>query len=352
MFPSRSPLKLARSCLSAAGRWGPRRTFGATPGRPSPFALPESVKIVEVGPRDGLQNEKKFVPTEVKTEFVRRLSECGLQVIEATSFVSPRWVPQMADNAQVFKQIQPREDISYPVLVPNIKGFEMAMEAGAREVAVFASASESFSKKNINCTVEESLQRFDPIFARAHQEGVRVRAYVSCIGGCPYEGHVPPPTVAELTEKLYQKGCYEISLGDTIGTATPSLVWEVLHETTKRVPMEALAGHYHDTYGQALSNILASLQMGMRTFDSSVAGLGGCPYADGASGNVPTEEVVYMLHGMNISTGIDLAKLIETGKYISEVLERPNGSKVSQAVGGTKRRVEKDDDLSDPLCLR
>mmetsp|Transcript_10098 Transcript_10098/g.12450 ORF Transcript_10098/g.12450 Transcript_10098/m.12450 type:complete len:257 (-) Transcript_10098:49-819(-) len=238
----------------------------------------------------------------------------------------------MADCADVFGQIQKKEGIAYPVLVPNLQGYERAVKAGAKEVAIFASASETFSKKNINCTIEESLARFNDVFTAAKKDSVKIRGYVSCVVGCPYEGPVAPHKVAELSENLYNRGCYEISLGDTIGVGTPGSVSAMINETKKRVPVECLAGHFHDTYGQALSNILASLQMGIQVFDASVSGLGGCPYAKGATGNVATEEVVYMLHGMGIETGVTLEKLIETGKYISDVLARPLGSKVSAAM--------------------
>ncbi|XP_007574236.1 PREDICTED: hydroxymethylglutaryl-CoA lyase, mitochondrial isoform X1 [Poecilia mexicana] len=294
-------------------------------------ALPQTVKIVEVGPRDGLQNEKTVVPTEAKINLINMLSESGLPVIEATSFVSPKWVPQMADQVEVMKGISKKPGVSYPVLTPNLKGFQAALKAGASEVAIFGAASELFSKKNINCSVEESLQRFEEVMKAAKEAAVPVRGYVSCVVGCPYEGQVAPEKVAHVAKRLYSMGCYEISLGDTIGVGTPGSMTKMLEAVTKEVPVSALAVHCHDTYGQALANILIALQMGISVVDSSVAGLGGCPYAQGASGNVATEDVVYMLHGLGIKTGVDLSKLMDAGAFICRTINRKTSSKVAQA---------------------
>uniref|UniRef100_A0A1A8S3K7 hydroxymethylglutaryl-CoA lyase n=3 Tax=Nothobranchius TaxID=28779 RepID=A0A1A8S3K7_9TELE len=294
-------------------------------------ALPETVKIVEVGPRDGLQNEKVVVPTEAKINLINMLSESGLPVIEATSFVSPKWVPQMVDQVEVMKGIKKKPGVSYPVLTPNLRGFQAAVKAGASEVAIFGAASELFSKKNINCSVEESLQRFDEVMKAAKEAAVPVRGYVSCVVGCPYEGKVAPEKVAHVAKRLYSMGCYEISLGDTIGVGTPGSMTEMLEAVSREVPVSALAVHCHDTYGQALANILVALQMGISVVDSSVAGLGGCPYAQGASGNVATEDVVYMLHGLGIKTGVDLLKLMDAGAFICRALNRKTNSKVAQA---------------------
>ncbi|KAL4624112.1 hydroxymethylglutaryl-CoA lyase, mitochondrial isoform X1 [Arapaima gigas] len=294
-------------------------------------ALPEQVKIVEVGPRDGLQNEKVIVPTDVKIQLIDMLSEAGLPVIEATSFVSPKWVPQMADQVEVMRGICRQPGVVYPVLTPNLKGFQAAVKAGADEVAIFGAASELFSKKNINCSVEESLQRFEEVTQAAKAAGVRVRGYVSCVLGCPYEGQVSPHKVAQVAKRLYTMGCYEISLGDTIGVGTPGSMQAMLAAVSKEVPVDSLAVHCHDTYGQALANILIALQMGVRVVDASVAGLGGCPYAQGASGNVATEDVVYMLHGLGIHTGVDLQKLMDAGAFICRSLNRRTSSKVAQA---------------------
>lgn len=296
--------------------------------------LPQSVRIVEVGPRDGLQNEPATVPTETKIAFIDRLSATGLPAIEATAFVSPRWVPQMADNAEVMAGITRRPGVAYPVLVPNTKGFEAARQAGATEIAVFAAASESFSQKNINCSIAESLERFAPVMEAAEQHGIRVRGYISCVLGCPYEGDMAPRAVAEVAARLFDMGCYEISLGDTIGVGTPARARALIDTVAGKVPRERLAGHFHDTYGQALANILACLQAGIAVFDSSVAGLGGCPYARGASGNVATEDVLYMLSGLGIETGVDLEAVIDTGRFISDALGRRPASKVSLAKRG------------------
>jgi hydroxymethylglutaryl-CoA lyase len=296
------------------------------------MTLPQKVKIVEVGPRDGLQNEKQLVPAAAKVELIDRLGMAGLKAIEATAFVSPKWVPQMGDAAEVMASLPRRHGVSYPVLVPNLKGFEQALAAGAEEIAVFAAASEAFSQKNINCSIAESLERFRPVMEAARQNGIRVRGYVSCVVGCPYQGAVPPAAVAEVAARLAEMGCYEISLGDTIGVGTPASVARMLDEVALLVPVERLAGHYHDTYGMALANIYASLERGVAVFDASVAGLGGCPYAAGASGNVATEDVVYLMNGLGIETGIDLDRLVDAGAFICAELGRAPSSKVARAV--------------------
>jgi isopropylmalate/homocitrate/citramalate synthase len=296
------------------------------------MGIPSRVRIVEVGPRDGLQNEKAVVPTEVKVELVDRLSAAGLPAVEAGAFVSPKWVPQMADGAAVLAGIRRRPGTDYPVLVPNEKGLEAALAAGAREVAVFGAASESFSRKNINCSIAESLDRFRPVVERALAAGVKVRGYVSCVLGCPYEGEVAPSKVAEVTAALAAMGCYEVSLGDTIGVGTPLKARAMVEAVAGLVPVERLALHFHDTYGQALANVLACLETGVAVVDSSVAGLGGCPYAKGASGNVATEDVLYMLHGMGIATGADLDAVAATGAWISGRLGRDTASRVGRAL--------------------
>ena len=295
------------------------------------WSVPDSVRIVEVGPRDGLQNEKREVPTAVKLELIERLADAGLPAVEATAFVSPKWVPQMADHTEVLERIKRKPGVSYPVLTPNLKGFEAARAAGATEVAIFGAASEAFSKKNINCSIAESLDRFKPVAQAAKAANVKVRGYVSCVLGCPYEGDIEPKAVADVAAALYEMGCYEVSLGDTIGTGTPGKTKAMIEACAKRVPLEKLAGHYHDTYGQALANIYASYEMGVRTFDASVAGLGGCPYAAGASGNVATEDVVYMMNGLGARTGVDLKRLVEIGRWICGVLGREPTSKVNKA---------------------
>ncbi|MDX1527503.1 MAG: hydroxymethylglutaryl-CoA lyase [Gammaproteobacteria bacterium] len=294
--------------------------------------IPNEVRIVEVGPRDGLQNEPQTVSTAVKIEFINRLSATGLKSIEATAFVSPRWVPQMADNADVMAGIRRGQGISYPVLVPNMKGFEAALNADCDEVAVFAAASESFSRKNINCSIDESLERFAPVADAAREKNVRVRGYISCVLGCPYEGEVPAQAVARVAGRLFDMGCYEISLGDTIGTGTAGATQRMIDAVTETVPVEKVAGHFHDTYGQALANVLAAMQRGVAVFDSSVAGLGGCPYARGATGNVATEDLLYMLNGLGVSTGVDLDALVDTARFISEALGRPPVSRVARAM--------------------
>ncbi|WP_282610776.1 hydroxymethylglutaryl-CoA lyase [Pelagibius sp. Alg239-R121] len=303
------------------------------------LSYPANVKIVEVGPRDGLQNEAQIVSAGVKVELIDRLADCGLSFIEAGAFVSPRWVPQMADSAEVLAAIRRKPNVSYPVLVPNIKGLERAIAAGVEEIAVFGAASESFTQKNINCSIAESLERFLPVMAEARAQGLRVRGYVSCVLGCPYEGEVAVSAVSDVAEALYHGGCYEISLGDTIGVGTPAKARAMVNAVAERVPVGDLALHFHDTYGQALANIHACLELGVGTVDSSLAGLGGCPYADGASGNVASEDVLYMLEGLGVKTGIDLALLIETSWWISEQLGRRPASKVALARGGKTEKA-------------
>ena len=293
--------------------------------------LPHAVRIVEVGPRDGLQNEPESVATETKIALIDRLSATGLKVIEATAFVSPKWVPQMADNAAVMAGIARREGVTYPVLVPNMKGFEAALASGAEEIAVFAAASETFSQRNINCGIAESLERFRPVTEAARQNGIRVRGYISCVLGCPYEGEIAPRAVAEVAAALQDMDCYEISLGDTIGVGTPGRAQCMVDAVAEFVPRDRLAGHFHDTYGQALANILACMQHGIAVFDCSVAGLGGCPYARGATGNVATEDVLYMLTGLGVETGVDLDAVIDAGRFICDALGRAPASRVSRA---------------------
>lgn len=290
-----------------------------------------SVRLYEVGPRDGLQNEKAVVPTDVKIALIDRLSQSGLSHIEATSFVSPKWVPQMGDAPDVMAGIKRRDGVTYPVLVPNERGMDGALAAHVTEIAVFAAASESFSQKNINCSIAESLVRFEPVIARAKDAGIRVRGYVSCVVGCPYEGAIEPQAVADVSARLFEMGCYEISLGDTIGVGTPNKIDAMLHKVSSMVAANHLALHCHDTYGQALANIYAGIQNGVFVIDASVAGLGGCPYAKGASGNVATEDVLYMLHGLGYDTGVDLGKIIETAWFIADHLGRPPASKLAHA---------------------
>ena len=293
--------------------------------------IAKKIQIVEVGPRDGLQNEKMWVETETKIALIEKLADAGLTKIEATSFVSPKWVPQMKDAFVVLSGIERRPGVTYPVLTPNLKGFERALEAGVTEVAVFGSASEVFSQKNINCSISESVERFRPVIEAAQKNSVRVRGYISCVLGCPYEGEVPLENVVNLAEKMLKMGCYEISLGDTIGIGTPLQAKKMVETVAEKVPVSNLALHFHDTRGQALANIYACLELGVSVIDASVSGLGGCPYAQGASGNVATEDVVYMLHGIGIKTGVDIEKLIETGRFISDVFGRLPQSRVSCA---------------------
>ncbi|USV99172.1 hydroxymethylglutaryl-CoA lyase [Pseudomonas pergaminensis] len=295
------------------------------------MSLPSHVRLVEVGPRDGLQNEAHPISVADKVQLVDALSAAGLSYIEVGSFVSPKWVPQMAGSAEVFAQIQRKPGVTYGALAPNLRGFEDALAAGVKEVAVFAAASEAFSQRNINCSISESLERFAPIMAAARQHGVSVRGYVSCVLGCPYEGEIAPEQVAAVARELYAMGCYEVSLGDTIGTGTAGATRRLFEVVAAQVPRDKLAGHFHDTYGQAIANIYASLLEGITVFDSSIAGLGGCPYAKGASGNVATEDVLYLLNGLGIHTGIDLEALIGAGQQISTVLGRPTGSRVAKA---------------------
>jgi hydroxymethylglutaryl-CoA lyase len=290
------------------------------------------VRIVEVGARDGLQNEKTLLPTATKIELIDRLSATGLKTIEATSFVSPKWIPQLADAAEVFAGIQQAPGVSYPVLVPNLEGYARARAAGASEVAVFTAASEAFNRRNINASIDESIERFAPVVAQAKADGVAVRGYVSTVLGCPYQGDVPVRDVVRVARRLHELGCYEVSLGDTIGVGTPAKARAMLHAVAQEVPMAALAVHFHNTYGQALANILACLEEGVRVVDSSVSGTGGCPYAKGATGNVASEDVVYMLDGMGMDTGIDLDALADTGRWLAGLLGRDSGSKVGRAL--------------------
>ncbi|XP_011301312.1 hydroxymethylglutaryl-CoA lyase, mitochondrial isoform X2 [Fopius arisanus] len=301
--------------------------------------LSDFVRVVEVGPRDGLQNEKTVVPTSTKISLINRLSSTGLKTIESTSFVSPKWVPQMGDSSEVFTSITKAPGVSYPVLVPNLKGLDAAISSGVKEIAVFGAASNTFSMKNINCSIEESLIRFQEVAKAALKAGIRVRGYVSCIAGCPYEGEVKPSVVARVSESMLEAGCYEISLGDTIGTGTPRIITNVLNEvkTIFSRDLTLFALHCHNTYGQALANIFTGLTLGVRVFDSSVGGLGGCPYAAGASGNVPTEDLLYLLQGEGLQTGVDFEKIVEIGEWISKQLGRDNQSKVGVALASRRR---------------
>jgi hydroxymethylglutaryl-CoA lyase len=296
------------------------------------MALPKTVKLVEVGPRDGLQNESATLATGIKVELIDRLTRTGLQVIEAGSFVSPKWVPQMADTAEVLARINRAPGVSYPVLVPNLRGLEDARAAGAREIAIFAAASETFSRKNINASIEESLARYEDVCAAARKHAMAVRGYISCVLWCPYEGRIAADAVTRVAHRLLAMGCYEISLGETIGKGTPGEVQELLDTITRSVPREKLAVHFHDTYGQALANVFAALERGIAVVDSSVAGLGGCPYAPGATGNLASEDVLYMLDGLGIRTGVDLASLAEAGRFISDHLGRPPASRAGRAL--------------------
>lgn len=294
------------------------------------MSIPEHVKIVEVGPRDGLQNEAQAISVADKVELIHRLAEAGVRVIESGAFVSPKWVPQMANTGDVFQQIEKREGVTYSALVPNGKGMEAAIDVNVQEVAVFAAASESFSQKNINCSIQDSFDRFLPVLEQAGKHNIKVRGYVSCVLGCPYEGAVDPSAVLEVSKTLFEMGCYEISLGDTIGVGTPIKARQLVEALQKEIPNEALAVHFHDTYGQALANIYACLEAGIQVVDSAVGGLGGCPYAQGASGNVATEDVLYMLEGMGIETGIDLQKMIHTAQWIFQKLNKTPQSKIAR----------------------
>jgi len=303
------------------------------------MGYPNFVKIVDVGPRDGLQNEPGFVPTETKVSLIHKLADCGLSMIEAGAFVSPKWVPQMADGADVFAAIIKKPGVVYSALTPNMKGFDLAMVAGVQEVAVFAAASESFSKKNTNCTISESIERFLPLCDAAQKAGISVRGYVSCVLGCPYEGDISSAVVADLSARLMDAGCYEVSLGDTIGCGTPAKAQALVNEVGAAISMDKVAVHFHDTYGQALANIHAVLQQGVSVVDSSVAGLGGCPYAKGASGNVATEDVLYMLNGLGLDTGVDMTGLLLASAYITGELGRPPSSRVALALNGSVEAV-------------
>jgi hydroxymethylglutaryl-CoA lyase len=294
--------------------------------------LPAEVRMVEVGPRDGLQNEAKALPAAAKIALIERLGEAGLSVVEAGAFVSPKWVPQMADSAEVLAGLKRKPGVRYPVLVPNLRGFEAARAAGAEEIAIFATASETFSQRNTNCSIAESFERFAPVMAAAKRDGIAVRGYVSCVVDCPYEGPIAPAAVASVARRLLDLGCYEVSLGETIGTATPGRVQAMLRAVMEVVPRENLAVHLHDTYGQALANLMAALEAGIAVADSSVAGLGGCPYAKGATGNVASEDVLYLLSGLGIQTGVDLQKLAAAGRFISAELGREPASKVARAL--------------------
>ena len=296
------------------------------------MSFPKHVKVVEVGPRDGLQNESTTVPAEIKVQLVEKLAAAGLSAIEVGAFVSPKWVPQMATSAEVFSRVDKQPNVSYQMLVPNLKGLELALAAGVEEIALFAAATETFSQKNTNCSIAESIERFNEVIDHAQAAGVKIRGYVSCVLGCPYEGEVSFDTVSMITQKLFDKGCYEVSLGDTIGVGTAGQARELIEVLTKHVPVQQLAAHFHDTYGQALANIHAVMQCGIAVIDSSVAGLGGCPYAKGATGNVATEDVVYMLDGMGIETGINMDKLLDAGRFISDFLGREPVSRAATAL--------------------
>lgn len=296
------------------------------------MTFPKNVTVVEVGPRDGLQNEISNIPTELKINFINQLSETGLTAIETTSFVSPKWVPQMADHIEVMKNITRHPNVHYIVLVPNKQGLTDALKVNVQEIAVFAAASETFSQKNTNCSIEESLNRITQVIKDAKKNNIRVRGYVSCVLGCPYEGDITPEQVLAVSEKLIKLGCYQVSLGDTIGIGTPNKTLKLIETLRQKIPVEHLAVHFHDTYALALTNIYVSLEQGISTIDSSVAGLGGCPYAPGAGGNVATEDVVYLLNGLNIHSGIDLKRLIRAGKLICDHLQQPSRSKVAIAL--------------------
>jgi isopropylmalate/homocitrate/citramalate synthase len=307
------------------------------------MSLPERVRIVEVGPRDGLQNEDKPVPADVKVDFINRLSDCGLATVEATSFVRPNRIPQLADAEEVYRKIVKRDGVAYPCLVPNEKGMQRAIDCGVREISVFTAASETFNQRNINASIAESIDRFKPVVELASRHGMRVRGYISCVLGCPYEGPIKPEQVADVVARLVELGCYEISLGDTIGVGTPMRARRMLEAAAERVSLDSLAVHFHNTYSQALANILACLEMGVGTVDASVSGLGGCPYAHGSAGNVATEDVVYMLHGMGIETGVDLLKLLDAGDFINEKLDRVTTSRIGSIPPENRQRPERFD---------
>ena len=300
---------------------------------------PKRVKLVEMGPRDGLQNEPGSVSTDVKVELVNRLSDAGFACIESGSFVSPKWVPQMADTADLMARIRRKPGVSYPVLVPNMKGLEGAMAAKAGEIAIFAAATEAFSKRNTNCSIAESFDRFEPVCKAALHSGLRVRGYVSVVLGCPYEGEVKPEAVADVSKRLFDLGCYEVSLGDTIGTGTAAKAQRMIELVATKIPVEKLAGHFHDTYGQALANIVATMELGVATFDSSVAGLGGCPYAKGATGNVASEDVLYLLDGLGIETGVDMNQLLDAADFICAQLKRPTISRAGRALSVKREKA-------------
>jgi len=297
------------------------------------MSFPSHVKIVEVSPRDGFQNEKEIIPTQIKIDYINRLSQTGLKVIEATSFVSPKWIPQLADNQDVFQSIKKVSGISYPVLIPNLKGLDTALACGAKEIAVFTTPSEEFSQHNTNCSVAESLIRIQEVCQKAQQENLKIRGYISCVLGCPYQGEITPQQVLNVAQKLVDMGCYEISLGDTIGVGTPFKTKRLIEMVSAAISVDKLAVHFHDTFGQALANIYVALEAGISVIDSSTAGLGGCPYAKGAAGNVATEDVLYMLNGMGIETGIDLNKIVAAGVFITEFLNRKPVSKANLALG-------------------
>lgn len=305
------------------------------------MSLPAKVKIVEVGPRDGLQNEKEIVPVAVKVELVDRLSAAGIPNIEAAAFVSPKWVPQMASSGEVMASIRRREGTIYSALVPNMKGFEAALAAGADEVVIFGAASEAFSQKNINCSIAESIERFREVAAAARQHRLRLRGSISCALGCPYQGAVPVDSVTDVVRRLRDLGCDEIDIADTIGVGTAHQVQNVMEQAAREFPIERLSGHFHDTYGQALANIYASLEVGVSIFHASVAGLGGCPYAKGATGNVATEDVLYLMQGLGIETGIDLPAVVDAGQFISRHLERPAASRAGNAIAAGKGGIDR-----------
>ncbi len=301
--------------------------------------LPRKVRLVDVGPRDGLQNEPGVVPTDVKVELIERLADAGLSAVEATSFVSPKWVPQMADHTEVMQRIQRKPGVSYPVLVPNMKGLDSALAAGVEEIAGFSAATESFSQRNTNCSIEESMERFAPVCEKALASGVKVRGYISVVLECPFEGPVNPRVVADIAKRLMDMGCYEVSLGDTTGMGTPGRTKLLMETVARDIPPFKLSGHFHDTFGQALANILASMEVGVATFDASIAGLGGCPYSPGATGNVATEDVLYMLDGMGIETGINMDRLLDAAQYICDALKRQTVSRAGRALLAKRKRV-------------